>query len=116
MADQDRIATRCVEGAVGFPDRAGKRGGAALPLDLEDVVEVKHEFKVDHLLLDEALVGLAELDPKLCLIVELKHFGGFSMDEISEIVGVPRTTAYRHWKLAKARLYGFFKEASVGVQ
>ena len=95
--------------------RAGKRGGAATPVDLEKVHEMRPEFKVDHLLLDEALVCLADLDPKLCLIVELKHFGGFNMDEISEIVGIPRTTTYRHWKLAKAHLYGFFKEVSVGT-
>ena len=93
---------------------AGKRGGADTPrLGLTDAGQLKDEGNLDPLVLHDALVNLTNLDPDLCLLVELRHFGGFDIKEISEIMGRPEATVYRHWKLAKAYLYRYFREAAV---
>jgi RNA polymerase sigma factor (TIGR02999 family) len=55
--------------------------------------------------LDEALVSLAEFDERKAKIVELRFFGGLSVDETAEVVGVAPITVMREWKKAKAWLY-----------
>ena|SRR4029079_16918886 len=87
--------------------KAEKRGGDADKLPLEDEILVVSTNSSDQLLaLDEALRSLAELDPQKAKIVELRYFGGLSIEETAEVMGVSVPTINRQWRTAKAWLYG----------
>jgi RNA polymerase sigma-70 factor (ECF subfamily) len=86
---------------------AEKRGGAGENLPLEDELIIVSEGKSAELLaLDEALENLAKIDPQKSKIVELRYFGGLSVEETAEVLGVSEITVKRHWRMAKAWLYG----------
>ncbi|HNU09120.1 MAG TPA: ECF-type sigma factor, partial [Pyrinomonadaceae bacterium] len=72
----------------------------------EALVVVSDERSFELLALDEALENLAEMDPQKARMVELRYFGGLSVEETAEVMGVSEITVKRHWKLAKAWLYG----------
>lgn len=55
--------------------------------------------------MNDALDRLAVLDPRQCQIVEMKFFGGMSLDEIAEVLGISRRTVAREWNVARAWLY-----------
>ena len=82
-----------------------KRGGAARKLSLEDVVEVSKGRAADLVALDSALEGLAAIDQRKSRVVELRFFGGLSVEETAEVLNVSPQTVLRDWKLAKAWLY-----------
>ena len=84
-----------------------KRGGAAenLPLDEARFV-VTGEKGVDLIALDEALARLAKFDPQQASIVDLKFFGGFTIEEIAETLRISPATVKREWNSAKAWLHG----------
>jgi RNA polymerase sigma factor (TIGR02999 family) len=85
--------------------RAAKRGGGALAVELADVHLAVDEFAVELIDLDEALVRLAELEPRHAQVVECRYFGGMSVEETAEALGVsPRTVKY-DWALARAWLF-----------
>jgi len=87
--------------------KAEKRGGEADKLPLEDEILVVSTTRSDQLLaLDEALETLAKLDPQKAKIVELRYFGGLSIEETAEVIGVSVPTINRQWRTAKAWLYG----------
>ncbi|MDQ3063724.1 MAG: sigma-70 family RNA polymerase sigma factor [Acidobacteriota bacterium] len=87
--------------------RADKRGGAAEKLPLEEEILIVSEGKSAELLaLDEALENLAKIDEQKSKIVELRYFGGLSVEETAEVLGVSEVTVKRHWRMAKAWLYG----------
>jgi RNA polymerase sigma factor (TIGR02999 family) len=83
--------------------RAAKRGGG-FKLEINDAVNAQKTQSVDLIALDDALSELAELDPQQSRIVELRFFGGLSIDETAEIVGVSPTTVKREWATARAWL------------
>ena len=85
---------------------AEKRGSGAEKISLEDnMIDVSDE-KVSELIdLDEALNKLSRLDPQKSRLVELRYFGGLSIEETAEVLGVSKATANRHWRTAKAWLY-----------
>jgi RNA polymerase sigma-70 factor (ECF subfamily) len=56
--------------------------------------------------LDEALPSLLTFDPRKARVVELRYFGGLSVEETAEILGISPETAKRDWKVAKAWLFG----------
>ena len=86
---------------------ADKRGGAAEKLPLEEEIMIVSEGKSAELLaLDEALENLSKIDPQKSKIVELRYFGGLSVEETAEVLGVSEITVKRHWRMAKAWLYG----------
>jgi len=85
--------------------RYKKRGGQAQKISLDDAPEVSSEKAADIVAVDEALSSLAEMDPELARIVELRYFGGFKSAEISELMGVSVPTVTRRFSLAKAWLY-----------
>lgn len=87
---------------------ANKRGGGAevLPLEEEILVVASDEKSVELLALDEALENLAKLDAQKSRIVELRYFGGLSVEETAEVMGVSPVTIKRQWRMAKAWLYG----------
>lgn len=85
--------------------RAGKRGGANENLSLEEsIIIVSDEKSIDLLALDEALKDLAKFDEFKSKLVELRYFGGLSVEETAEVLDVSAITIKRHWRLAKAWL------------
>lgn len=60
---------------------------------------------VEVIALDEALTDLAALDPQLCRLVELRYFGGLSIEETAEVMGLSPATVKRHWNSARAWLH-----------
>ena len=85
--------------------RAEKRGGdwERVTLTGDEVATDAHK-EIDVLALDEALERLAEFDPQQERIVELRYFGGLTIEETAEIVGISAATVVREWTIAKAWL------------
>jgi RNA polymerase sigma-70 factor, ECF subfamily len=81
-----------------------KRGGGVSDLTLDDAVIISHEKSADILSLNDALDRLAKLDPLKARIVELRHFGGLSVEETAEVLKIAEVTVMRHWALAKSWL------------
>ena len=81
-----------------------KRGGSAQQVSLNEAVIVSEERSAEVVALDDALKGLAEFDPRKSQIVELRFFGGLSIDETAEVLNVSPGTVMRDWTLAKAWL------------
>ena len=82
-----------------------KRGGNALRIPLDEEVVGPSERGVELLALDDALASLAKMDPRKGRLVELRYFGGLTIEESADILGVARETAKRDWKIAKAWLF-----------
>jgi RNA polymerase sigma factor (TIGR02999 family) len=83
-----------------------KRGGSNEDLPLEDaLLAAADEASVDLIALDEAMKRLAKLDPQQERIVELRYFGGLSLDEAANALSISRATAARDWQVAKAWLH-----------
>ena len=81
-----------------------KRGGKFAHVSLEDVTVLTHEKSIELIALDEALERLSHIDPFKCSIVEMRYFGGLSVDEISQVLNFAPITIGVHWRLAKAWL------------
>jgi RNA polymerase sigma factor (TIGR02999 family) len=81
-----------------------KRGGGAVHLDIAEVAVVSPVVNEDLIALDAALERLAEFDPVKSRIVEMRHFGGLTVEEAAEVLRVAPITVMRHWSLAKAWL------------
>jgi RNA polymerase sigma-70 factor, ECF subfamily len=84
--------------------RAGKRGGGDEPLTVESVAVVPPDVNADVLAVDEALRSLAQVDSRKAQVVELRFFGGLSVEETAEVLKVSSETVMRDWRLAKAWL------------
>jgi RNA polymerase sigma-70 factor (ECF subfamily) len=82
-----------------------KRGAGAREISFEDVAEPVVEPDARLLALDDALMRLAEFDAGLSRLVELRYFGGLSLEEAAEILGTSTTSAWRDWNTARAWLY-----------
>jgi RNA polymerase sigma factor (TIGR02999 family) len=85
--------------------RAGKRGAGVCMLTLDEQVTLPQTRSVDVVALDEALNGLARLDQQQSRIVELRFFGGLSIDETSAVLGVSPATVKRDWATARIWLH-----------
>jgi RNA polymerase sigma-70 factor, ECF subfamily len=83
---------------------ARKRGGGERPVPLDEGLIFSEERAADVVALDEALARLAEFDPRQSRVVELRFFGGLSIEETAEVLGVSPGTVMRDWTLAKAWL------------
>lgn len=84
--------------------RADKRGGDAVRLPLEDVLNLSDEEAARALALDEALRELEKFDPAGVRLVELHVFSGLSMKETAEALGESERTLYRQWRAVRAML------------
>jgi RNA polymerase sigma-70 factor, ECF subfamily len=80
-----------------------KRGGGAMPIAFDETVIGPHETP-DLVRLDDALHALAETDARKSRVIELRFFGGFSVDEVAAVLEVSPQTVLRDWRLAKAWL------------
>lgn len=84
-----------------------RRGRGVQHTSLDDVVVIGSgdDAETDLVALDEALTGLTRIDPRKAQIVELRFFGGLSVEEIGEVLKVSTGTIKREWRAAKAWLY-----------
>lgn len=82
---------------------AGKRAG--LKVSLDEAVSFQHERIRDLIALDGGLTALEKLDPRKCKAVELRYFGGLSMDEIAQTLDVSTITVRRDLRMAEAWLH-----------
>ena len=85
--------------------RAAKRGGGNLTLSLDEAVAPAAMRAVDLIALDDALTGLAALDSRQSQIVELRFFGGLSIEDTSQLLDISPATVKREWVTARAWLY-----------
>jgi RNA polymerase sigma factor (TIGR02999 family) len=84
---------------------AAKRGGERERVSLSLVDGASGASDVDLIALEDALYRLATLDERKARVVELRFFGGLSMDEIAEVLEVSRSTVEREWSFARAWLF-----------
>ena len=83
---------------------AQKRGEGFEKVSLAEAEGFSKGKAADVIALDEALTRLAEFDPQQAQLVELRFFGGLSVEEAAAVLGVSRTTLKRNWNVAKAWL------------
>ncbi|MDX1394385.1 MAG: sigma-70 family RNA polymerase sigma factor [Gemmatimonadota bacterium] len=88
--------------------KAAKRGGDAVRIPLSDDLDGQEPEMIELLALDQALDELARHDPRLVRVVEYRFFGGMTMRDTAEALGVSRRTVVRDWKRARAYLYDLF--------
>lgn len=79
--------------------------GEARIVPVDDALDVARERGADLIALDDALWALGEIDARKARIVELRYFGGLTVDETAEVVGVAPVTVMREWAKAKAWLF-----------
>ena len=82
-----------------------KRGGGALRVSLDEAAFVSQERASELVALDEALTSLSVIDQRKCQVVELRFFGGMSVEETATALGVSPITIKRDWSTAKAWLH-----------
>ncbi|MDT5062750.1 MAG: hypothetical protein QOH63_3209 [Acidobacteriota bacterium] len=93
---------------------AAKRGGDAQRVELDEAALVSKETDMDLVALDEALKELAAFDERKSRVVELRFFGGMSVEETAEALGVHVNTVVRDWDVAKAWLRRQLKRGADG--
>src|SRR2546423_8237790 len=93
-------------------NRAQKRGGGALKVELDEVAIISPEESKEIVDLHEALERLAALDSRKAQVVELKYFGGLNYDEMSEVLKISRITVRRDWEFARAWLHSELHNAA----
>ena len=82
-----------------------KRGGNAVRVPLDDVLSAAQVRGIEMVALDEALESLSKIDSRKGRVVELRYFGGLSVEETASILGISPETAKRDWKMAKTWLF-----------
>ncbi len=85
--------------------RYAKRGGGAERIPLEEALLGTRAQGIEVLALDDALISLAKIDPRKGRVVELRYFGGLTVEETAEVLQVSRETVMRDWKMAKSWLF-----------
>jgi RNA polymerase sigma-70 factor, ECF subfamily len=92
--------------------RYNKRGGEWRQVPFNEAVAVFRDRRTDIVALDDALQTLADLDPRKARVVEMRFFGGLSIKETAEVLGVSQETVLRDWRLAKVWLLRQLGEGS----
>ena len=101
------LAAKIMRKHIGGPCRtkqANKRGGSQLRLTLSHAEKINNRSDVDLLVLNDALIDLAKLNPQHGSIVELRFFGGLTIEETASVLGLSDTTVERNWRFARAWL------------
>jgi len=88
-----------------------KRGGDAMQVSLSEAAHVPTPERADVLALDQVLQQLEQLDPRKSRIVEMRFFGGLSLEEAAEALNVSVATVRRDWSLARAWLFRELKSS-----
>lgn len=102
------IAAQCMRSILVDHARSlayAKRGGGGTKIPLDDAMIISREKAAEVVALDEALVVLSELDPKQSRVVELRFFGGLTIEETAEVLDLSPATIKREWMSAKAWLF-----------
>jgi len=86
-----------------------KRGGGARPVPLDEALVLSPEQSSELVMLDASLERLAKLDPRQSRIVELRFFGGLTVEQTADTLGISAKTVKREWSMAKAWLHGDMK-------
>ena len=84
--------------------RSQKRGGPAVRVSFDESLAVTSEPGLDFIALDDALEALARFDERKSRVIEMRFFGGLSVEETAEVLGVSPATVMGDWRLAKAWL------------
>jgi RNA polymerase sigma factor (TIGR02999 family) len=92
--------------------RALKRGGHDPMVTLDDELVVAQEPRHDFVALEDALQALAAFDERKSRVIELRFFGGLTVEETASVLGVSPDTVMRDWRLAKAWLQGEMRRAA----
>jgi RNA polymerase sigma factor (TIGR02999 family) len=87
-----------------------KRGGEQRKVSLDEAFVFSQQQADELLAVDDSLNRLAEIDPRQARVVELRFFGGLSVEEAAEVLGISPKTIKRDWSVAKAWLYADLKE------
>jgi RNA polymerase sigma factor (TIGR02999 family) len=87
-----------------------KRAGQARQVSLDEAANLAEERAAEIVALDDALESLARIDPRKCRVVELRYFGGLSVEETAEVLGVSVATVTRDWSMAKLWLLREIKQ------
>ena len=82
----------------------GKRGGVAARLQIDEIPEVGSWRASELTALDDALTEMAKMDPRKAKVIELRFFGGLSVEETAEVLKISPQSVIRDWKLARAWL------------
>ena len=85
--------------------RSAKRGSGGHKVSLDEVTDVSYERATNLVALDEALTNLAAFDPRKAQVVELKYFGGMTIEETAEVLDISTPTVERDWQLARIWLH-----------
>jgi RNA polymerase sigma factor (TIGR02999 family) len=85
---------------------AAKRGGRMPQVNLDEIPNLGSHRSRELIALDDALNTLAEMDPRKARVIELRFFGGLSVEETAEVLKVSPDTVFRDWRLARAWLMG----------
>ena len=98
---------------VDYARRQGyaKRGGGAVQIALDEALAADPGRTADVLALDDALVSLSRIDARKARVVELRYFGGLSVEETAEALNISAETVARDWRMAKAWLLKELKGA-----
>jgi RNA polymerase sigma factor (TIGR02999 family) len=94
--------------------QAEKRGGPGTRISIGESEIAAPERDLDLLALNEALIELAKLDEQQSRIVELRYFGGCTVEEVAELLGVGKRTVDRDWRVAKAWLFDRLQDPESG--
>ncbi|MBL8208404.1 MAG: sigma-70 family RNA polymerase sigma factor [Blastocatellia bacterium] len=90
--------------------QAEKRGAGVANLPLDEAIGVADKRSADLIALDDALKTLANMDAQQCRVVELRYFGGLSIEETAEVLGISPATVKREWNSAKVWLHHEIKK------
>lgn len=93
---------------------AAKRGGGVVRVPLDEARDGSPGLDVDVLAVDEALTELSKIEPRRGKVVELRYFGGLTVEETAEALQVSPETVMRDWKLAKLWLLRALRHADAG--
>ena len=89
---------------------AAKRGGKAAKVNLDEIPDLSTARAGEMIALDGALNALAEMDPRKAQVIEMRFFGGLSVEEAATILKVSEDTVHRDWRLARAWLLAELKK------
>jgi RNA polymerase sigma factor (TIGR02999 family) len=111
------VASRAMRSVlVDYARRRGsaKRGGNPIRVSLSEADQTSEQKSAEVIAVDKALSRLASLDPRKSQIVELRYFGGLSVEESAELLGLSSRTIKREWRWARAWLYRELGESRSG--
>jgi RNA polymerase sigma factor (TIGR02999 family) len=84
---------------------AAMRGGKQVRVDLDEGIAISKETSAEILLLEDALTRLEKLNPRQAQVVEMRYFGGLSVEEVASVLGIAPRSVKRDWSLARMWLF-----------